>query len=224
VAFKKGVEMERWQRWSPLSGVVFVVLFVLAVVVLGNTGDTPQEVLDYYTDNEGQVFTGFFILVASALAFLWFVATVRRVLASAEDEPRPLTALGFGAGVATSALIVAASAVFVAPVDVAQNGGQLDAGAADVLDTVAYFLVTGGVMVASLLVVATSLVALRAAVVPRWLAWAGFIVAPISFFAPVFFPVLVFLAWVLAVSVALLMRARTSDGTEPREGASGLAA
>ncbi len=172
--------MERWQRWSPVSGIVFVALFVLAVAVLGSTGDTPDEVRDYYEDNESRVFTGFLILVASALAFLGFVATVRSFLARAEAEPRSLTALGFGAGVGTSALIVAGAAAFVAPVDVAQDGGRLDPGAADALNTAAYFLITGGVMVASLLVLATSLVALRTAVLAKWLAWLSLVVAPIT--------------------------------------------
>jgi hypothetical protein len=67
--------MEGWQRWSPVSGILFVALFAVAVVVLGSTGDTPEEVREYYADNEGRVFTSFFILVASALALLWFVTT-----------------------------------------------------------------------------------------------------------------------------------------------------
>ena len=201
--------MRRWQRWSPVSGFVFVALFALAAVVLGSTGDTPEEVRDYYEDNEGRVFTGFFLLVASALALLWFVATVRNALARAEDEPRPLTALGYGAGVAAGALIVAGAAAFVSPVDVAQDGGRLDPGAADVLDTAAYFLITGGVMVASLLVLATSLVALPTGVLPRWLAVLGLVVAPIAFLAPLFFPVLAFLAWVVILSAVLLARSTT---------------
>jgi hypothetical protein len=58
-------------------------------------------------------------------------------------------------------------------------------------------------------VLATSLVALRTGVVSRWLAWLGLVVAPITFFAPLSFPVLVFLAWVLVVSGVLLMRSTT---------------
>ena len=44
---------------------------------------------------------------------------------------------------------------------------------------------------------------------PSWLARAGFVVAPTTFFAPLSVPALVFLAWVLAVSVALLVRSRS---------------
>ena len=64
--------MRQSRRFAPLSGLLFVVLFVLAVIILGSTGDTPEEVRDYYADNEGRIFAGFFVLVASALAFLWF--------------------------------------------------------------------------------------------------------------------------------------------------------
>ena len=101
--------------------------------------------------------------------------------------------------------------MFVAPTDVAQDEGVLDPGAADALDTASYFLMTGGIMVASLLVLATSLLALRARILPKWLAGAGLVVAPITFFAPLFFPTLVFLAWVAVVSVVLFLR-RDDDG------------
>ena len=198
--------MDRWQRWSPASGILFVVLFLVASAVVGTTGDTPEEVRDYYAANEGSAVSGFFLLVASSLALLWFVATVRSRMARVEAEPRSVTALGYGAGVAASALIVAGSAVFVAPVDLARDGGRLDPGAADALDSAAFLLVAAGVMVASLFVLATSLVALRTRALPRWLAFVGLVVAPITFFAPLFFPVLLFLAWVAVLSGVLLVR------------------
>lgn len=194
----------RWERWSAVSGLLYVALFVLALVVLGETGDTAEEVRDYYEAHESRIFLGFFLAVGAAVALLTFVSTLRSTLAAVEPEPRPLTALGFAAGVVTSALLVAGAATFAAPAE--QEEGSLDPGAADALDTASYFLITGGVMVASLLVLATSLVALRTQVFPRWLAWAGLVVAPIVFFAPFFFPVVLFLAWVLAVSVVLLAR------------------
>ncbi|MBA3329813.1 MAG: hypothetical protein H0T39_02890 [Actinobacteria bacterium] len=64
--------MQRWERWSPFSGVVFVALFVLGAVPIGETGETP------------------------------------------------------------SALIVVGSALVATP---AEQGGELDAGAADIADT-----------------------------------------------------------------------------------------
>lgn len=206
--------MERkWERWSPVSGLLYVALFVLALVVLGSTGDTPEEVRDYYAENEGRVFTGFFLLVGAALALLWFVSAVRSTLARAGPEPRFLTGLAYGAGVVCSALLVAGAALFVAPVDVAQDGGWLDPGAADVVDTASYFLITGGIMVASLFVLATSLVGLRTRLLPGWLAWSGIVVAPIVFLAPLFFPVVFFLAWLVAVSALLLARGRQTAQT-----------
>jgi len=66
----------------------------------------------------------------------------------------------------------------------------------------------GGIMVSALLVLTTSILALRTRVLPAWLAWAGLVVAPLTLLAPFFSPVLVFFAWVLVVSVLLLTRAR----------------
>lgn len=197
--------MQQWRRFAPLSGLLFVALFVLALILLGSTGDTPEEVRAYYAENEGRIFAGFFVFIASALAYLWFVATLRSVLARVEAEPRPLAALAFGAGVATTALLVAGAAVFAAPAETADEG-SLDAATADMLDTASYFLITGGIMVSSVLVLATSLLALRTRVLPRWLGWLGLVVAPVVFFAPFFLPVIAFLVWVALVSVLLMGR------------------
>lgn len=103
------------------------------------------------------------------------MATLRSALSRVEEEPRLFTALGFGAGVVTSTLVVAASALFAA---LAEQGDELDPGTADSVDTASYFLMTGGFSVGALLVLATSVVALRTRLLPSWLAWAGVVAAP----------------------------------------------
>ncbi len=59
---------------------------------------------------------------------------------------------------------------------------------------------------ASVLVAATSVVALRTSVLPRWLAWAGFVVALIALLHPLVpeATLLLRVLWVLAVSVFML--------------------
>jgi hypothetical protein len=61
-------------------------------------------------------------------------------------------------------------------------------------------------MSAALLVLAASIVAHRTGLLPRWLALAGFVVAPALLFAIFFLPLFAWLAWVLAISVVLLVR------------------
>lgn len=59
---------------------------------------------------------------------------------------------------------------------------------------------------AILLVAAVSLGALRYGILPRWLGWAGIVVAVLLPSAFVFVGFLILLAWVLAVGIALAVR------------------
>ena len=67
-------------------------------------------------------------------------------------------------------------------------------------------------MAGALLVLATSIVAHKPGVLPGWLALGGFVVAAALLFAIFYLPLFVWLAWVLAVSVVLVVRtARVAD-------------
>jgi Domain of unknown function (DUF4386) len=196
----------RGTRWWPVSGIIFVVLFLVGFALIGNSGDTPAEVLAFYVDNEVRLIVAFFLLAASALAYIWFVATVRGVLARAEPEPRPLTALGFGGGLATAILLIVAAAPLAALTDAADQVGSETAGAAYALNSTAYPLLTVGIAASSLLALSVGLVALRTGLLPRWLGWVSVAAAPIILLALLFVPIFVFLAWVALVSIVLLMR------------------
>lgn len=208
-----------WQRWSPLSGVAFVVLFVAALGASDGPGDTPREVTAYYAEsgNRSREFLAFFLVVGAALAFLWFLGALRAVLVRAETEPSRWTALGFGAGVTSAALLLVAAAVAVAAAGAAGDDRfRLDPDTWNVASNASYALLVCSVMTAGLLVLATSIVGLRTQVLPRWTALAGFLVAPVLLFAVFFFPLFVWLGWMLAVSVVLLLRtARVADWRTP---------
>ena len=61
---------------------------------------------------------------------------------------------------------------------------------------------------AVLMVLATSLVALRTGVFPRWFAWIGFLVALTLLVAFFFVPVFILWGWILVVSGYMLLSAR----------------
>ncbi len=91
----------------------------------------------------------------------------------------------------------------------------VDPDIARLFNTASYLLVVASTMVASVLVAATSVLALRTAVLPRWLGWVGVVVA-IALLAAVFFiPVFLLWAWVLVVAVVLTVRSSTGDSQEP---------
>ncbi|MGH3051782.1 MAG: hypothetical protein ACRDM8_02350 [Gaiellaceae bacterium] len=204
----------RWERFGALAGIAYVVLFLIAIAVSGEgAGDTNAEITRYYADegNRNKDIAGFFLLIAAALMFIWFLAYLRVRLLRSEAEPGRLSALAFGSGLASAVLLMAAAAVFVAPAGAVENvesdsGFVLDPNTVQVLGGLGYGFFVGSVMVASLLVFATSLLALRLLAFPRWMGYAGFVVAPLLLLAILFFPVFVLWGWVLAVSAFMLWR------------------
>lgn len=201
----------RWQRWGPLSGVAYAVLFLVGILAGGEgAGDSPEEHVAYYSDagNRAKEFAIFFLLVAAGLAFLWFLAGLRGILVRAEGEVARWTALAYGAGIASTALFLGAAALFVAPAGSAgeESFRQVDPSAANIVGNAGYAMFVCSIMVAGMLVLATSIVAMRTLVLPRWLGIAGFVVAPLLLLAVFFVPAFLWLAWVLAVSVVLILR------------------
>lgn len=215
---------DRWERWAPLSGIAYVVLFVVALVVSGDgAGNTAQEYADYYADSTNrtrEIFT-LFLLIGAALVLLWFVAALRGILVRAEGEAARWTALAFGAGVASASLLCVAASLFAAPAILAEDGDfELDPGAGSLFANAGYAAFVSSVMIAGMLVFATSIVSARTGVLPRWLGLVGFLVAAIMLFAVFFFPLFVWLAWLLAVSIVLILRsARVEGWRRPATGA-----
>jgi hypothetical protein len=210
------MQADPWQRWSPLAGVAYVILFLVALGVSGDgPGDTPEEVTRYFADdgNRSAEFFVFFLLIAAALAFLWFLGALRGVLVRAERDPARWTALAFGGGVASATLLMASASLFLARAGAAsQDEFAFDPATANMFTNAAYALLVCSTMSAAILVLATSIIGLRTSVLPRWTALAGFVVAAVLLFAVLFVPIFVWLAWVLAVSIVLILRtARVAD-------------
>ncbi len=206
-----------WQRWGPLSGVAYVILFLVGILAGGEgPGDTPEEHVAYYADagNRTKDFAIFFVLVAAGLFFLWFLAGLRGILVRAEGEVARWTALAYGAGIASAALFLGAASLFVAPAGSAgdESFRNVNPSAVNILGNAGYAMLVCSIIVAALLVLATSIVALRTLVLPRWLSVAGFVVAPLLLLAIFFVPIFLWLAWILAVSAVLILRtARVED-------------
>lgn len=206
---------DRWERWAPLSGIAYVVLFFVAIVLSGDTGDTAEEYSAFYAEggNRDKQFFAFFLLIGAALVFLWFISALRGILVRAEGERARWTALAFGSGVASAVLLCAAASLFVAPAGVAEEDGfSLDPDAGNLVTSGGYALLVCSIMTAALLVFATSIISLRTLILPRWLALVGFVVAAVLLFAIFFLPIFVWLGWMLAVSIVLILRLARVEG------------
>jgi hypothetical protein len=209
----------RWERWSALAGVLFVALFAVALALSANSNDDPTELANWLADsgNRTQQFVAWFLYIASALAFLSFLGTLRDMLVRAEGGPGTLSSLVFGPGLVFIALYVGGVSMFTAPATLADESKyKLDPNTAEMFNDAGYLLLVAGVMVAAIMVLSASTAALRTGVLPAWLGWVGLVVAVAMLFAIIFIPILVFVGWVLVVSLVMLVAAwRVRGGVAP---------
>ncbi len=147
--------------------------------------------------------------------FLVFVTSLRNRLRSVEPEPKTLSAVVFGTGITSAALFVGAVSLFVGTAFAAeQSEFVVDPNVARFADATGYLVLVGSVMVMSALVAATSVLALRTSVLPRWLGWAGVCVSVLLLAAVTFVPIFLLWLWIVVVSVVLIMRTPTSHSQE----------
>jgi hypothetical protein len=201
------------QRWAPLAGPIFVVLIVIAFVVGGSSPDSDAsnaKILSYLRDDSHTSANGaaFFLLLAGVLFLIVFFAVLRSRLVEAEGPPGHLGALAFGAGVASTVFLVTAIGVFISPIFGAHDAPRhlLDPGIYRVTQDLGYLLWVVSTVVGALSVWATSAVALRTGLLPRWFAWAGVVVGVICLAAIFFIPIFVFWLWILVAGILLATR------------------
>ena len=212
-----------WERWAPASGAVSVILLVIAFLVAGSSpepDDPATEIASYLASdsNQNQNFAAFFVFLAGVLFMLVFFSVLRSRLAAAEGPGGGLAPLAFGSGVASGVLWIGAVSFFVAPLAAADNRGDALGAPADLYafsSDAGYLLWVGAVVLGALVVWATSAVALRTGLLPRWFAWVGVVVGVICLFAIFFVPAFVYWAWILVASILLLRRRAGDSSTAP---------
>ena len=198
-----------WERLAALAGVVFIVFYVAAFLLGIEVGNSDREILDYYasSSHRAKELIAFFLIAGAALALIVFAAALRSLIRRPEQDTSMLGSLALAGGTAQAALIFAGNAVSrgagFASMD---KDFRLDPNTRRYLEDIGYLLFVSGALAGILLVVAVSLAALRYGLLPRWLGWTGFAVAVLLPTAIGFLGFLIFLAWMLAVSVTLATR------------------
>jgi hypothetical protein len=208
------------KRWfqsieaAAIAGFVFAVLSVIALA-LGSTRPpltaTDAEMIAWYSDagNRTAMTVGLSLFVVAAVAFLWFIAVIRRRVGTRDD--RFIATVFFGSGILiTGVMLVAASAVASPAVIVHLSDGVVsDPGSLSVLtgfgSTLALFVL---VRLQAVFVVTVSTLALRTGAFNRWLSYFGYAMGFAMFFIPIVTDPIggAFPAWVGVLSVALFFR------------------
>src|SRR6266436_6003676 len=190
-------------RWAALGGILYVVLFVIGVIVMFNgepNGDaSPARVIAYYSDSghRNKIMFGWLIAGLGIFAFLWFLSSLRRAVRRWEGEDGFLTALttiggAIYVGVRTMSDDTYHHTVFPGLIHAAGDAS--------------YVLHATGGAGASAMIIAASLAALRAAVVPKWAGWLGIVAGILALASIIFFPQAAIGLWILIVSGLLFAR------------------
>jgi hypothetical protein len=194
-----------------LTGVLFVVLTVAGFLVGGETPDADapvREVVEYWTDHEGENMIGSVIEALAAVSMLFFAATLHRV-SKRWNADSIMPSIAFAGGIVAAAGFGVDASIRFAAADVA---GDVDPAVLQTFSALwANFFFPMVVGLASL-ILATSIAGWRSRALPMWLTVIGVLVF-IAFFTPAgFVAFLVGGAWIIVLSVLLWRRESRAIG------------
>ena len=206
---------DRWERWAPVSGLIFVVSFMALFFLFFVPADllppdsNAEQIAAYYRGRGPAGFLAMYSLIGLAGAsLLWFSGCLRASLRLLEQGHGGLLDVAYGGGLASAILFLAGGTALLAPFAVIINSTlTIDPSVYHLFGTLGFLTINLGLFGQAVQVVATSVVALRWGGLPRWFAWVGFLVAvALVLNLLYFFGLFVWVAWVLLTSGLLLVR------------------
>lgn len=215
--------LRAWERFAPLAGVLAVVLWVVGVILVessGTPGDeaSAQELVAYYEEDSASILAGSFVFMLGTAAFVWFLGSLRERIQWREGAGSRLAATTFGAGILTSAMMIA----FVAPEAAAAFGSDqldraLEPGAVDALALVGDGFFIGAEAALVVFFLAAGVAALRSRALPAWLGWISIVFAVAAILPWIGWAIVIWglPLWVLVASIWMLVRPSAPDRTEP---------
>lgn len=235
----RGDQAAAYARVAGVSGVVFALLFTLALVLVDKAPGlaAPDNVYArfYATGDRGAlVLVGLYIIPFAGIAFLWHLIAVRELEHELLDTPgAPVRrsemprGLQLAGGVAFVVLVFSGMALAGAVALLARfSVAPLPAvDVARALSAAGYGMVfVYGARVAGVYMITTTTLLRSAGVLPRWVAWLGYLAAAAVLLSWTFHPAfaLILPGWLLVLSATVLLAApRTRPGAPPAAGSAG---
>jgi hypothetical protein len=195
---------DRWVRLLPVTGVLTVGLLVATFILSGSTPDhnaSGSTVVSFYRDHQTAQMVSDLLGGLAVVFLVFFAGFLRAHLRNAGAEG--LAALSFGGALLLAVGGASFSGIGLALADVPNKLNPSAAQALNLLSNDFFFPFIAGTAV---FLIGSGLAVARTRTLPRWLGWIAVLLGvlaltPIGFFA--FYGVM---AWVLLLSVLLLLR------------------
>lgn len=207
----------RTRRSAAVAGIIFAVLLLTAMSVM-RIAVRDADPLQLSTNHHRRELYGLGVQLVpfAGIAFLWFIGVVREQIGPAEDRLFSSVFLGSGLLMVTTLFLAAVNASTMLSMlsrrHVDAELWQYVGGATDTL------ISTYAMRMAAVFTLSVSTLGLRTRAFPRWVSAAGYIVALVLLvtpgnrsWSPLLFP-----AWVLLLSLVILVTRPSTDDAEGR--------
>jgi hypothetical protein len=210
-AAPRDLDALRPARRCAIAGATFAVLLCAALLLLDRVPSLDASTLDYlrfYLDGAGTLVTiGVYLVPFAGLAFLWFMFALREALGRREGEAM-IGGLQLATGVAFLCLLFAGTAAVASAALLQHRTGvfPLNMETIRAHTGLGYTLVfLYGVRMAGAFMIATTTLAARRGVMPRWLTSASYAAAAVLLIAASNQPavLIVLPAWTFVISLAV---------------------
>src|SRR4051794_39583420 len=194
------------------AGLAFAALFIASVLLLRNhpAGDsTAAEIRDFCVgQNAGRIaLVGVYLAPFAGIAFLWFIAVIRNLIGDREDRFFATVFLGSGLlFVAMLFISAGAGGALMAAVKFQHEPVPSPDTVVTIRSLAFGFLFVYAMRMAAVFMIVVSTIGMRLGIVPRWLVVGGYAAALVLILNVSYIEllILVFPAWVAAVSVVIL--------------------
>jgi hypothetical protein len=211
----------RSPRAAAVAGIVFSVLLAVALALVRSaTPSDPTDAVDWLLDGGRRkvVLVALNLLPFAAIAFLWFIGVVRDRIGEGED--RLFATVFLGSGLVFVAMMLSAGAVaggllFTADDSaIAASQAGIWAFGRRLANTL---LNVYAMRMAAVFIMATTTLAVRLRLIPRWLAVVGYLIAAALLLTVGVIPwlELLFPAWVFVFSVHILVVTLRAHAASP---------
>jgi hypothetical protein len=203
---------------AAIAGLLFAALYAVVQVIVIRAPSllgSSEEIISWYSfsGNRASLLVAFNLAAFASIAFLWFVAVLRRRIGEREDQF--LATVFLSSGILFVALMLVGLGVHVAiPVVLGVTDTVPDAADIGIVGgTSNLILVVAMPRMQALFVASTSTIGRKTGALPGWLTWIGYLFALVLLVVPLLFevPGLGFGFWVGLASATIVVRRRRME-------------